>query len=282
MVRNRSSLVYFFLNKVLWAPILIKKKNSKTPVVLKNHRKKLTLKLFCVGPNPTKNLLGAVVTSRTRCRTSVKKNLLFLDTNTLPFFTSFGPTNQYFTSTNTVGLFFLKQCFLTVWLFNQKNTSKLIFTNSCLLNNLDNNKTTNLLVTSGFYDIWATLRSFKYLRTLNQPCSFLFQPTCLQKSNYFRFFFNNKEIMHVWYGTFRRLPKVRLLKQISLKVKPLSSLKTNTITYQNSKKKKLTYRQTTNYTFILLKLLQTILQALVIKLLTTYYQLAILGALLNL
>lgn len=88
--------------------------------------------------------------------------------------------------------------------------------------------------------------------------------------------------MYVWYGTFRRLPKAKLLKQISLKVKPLSSLKTNMITYQNSKKKKLTYRQMTNYTFILLKLLQTVLQALVIKILTTYYRLAILGAFLNL
>lgn len=273
MVRNRSSLVFFFLNKTRWVP-LQKTNVSLTPlVVLTNRRKKLSLKLYSLGPGSAQPLLARVLTLRTRTKNLIKSRLAVSDTSVIPFFNAFSRSNQYFLADSLLSLYFAKKKNLTLWLNHSLNTPRIVFTHPYAYT-VDSKKLLNTVL----FSIWAYLWNFKYFRTTNQTCSFLVSYCTNQRLPKVRFFKHFFYFASIWYNLFKYKNKYKTQKGCFYK-KPtkvldlLKTIKTSPI-IKYSPRRKAYQTKLANVTFTLVTILSLLFRTTLLKQLLGFYTIA--------
>ena len=214
MVRGRSCLGFYFFTRVGWfshkSPTWLSETvgSGDTPstatnnVMIKNHRKKLSLKLSYLSSGVPHKALGFTLTQRTRRRYGYKKNYLTLFNEILPFYDALTTTNQFFLKTVTVGTTYAKKSGLNIWLLNTGKDPKIILTSLYLIT-----ETLPPALESTICNVWLKLWRFKYFRTTSQSLTVLLRLKTPQAHGAWFFLKTYKEFFSFTLGAYRSAPR---------------------------------------------------------------------------
>nr|YP_011027860.1 hypothetical protein V3A03_mgp22 [Euplotes cristatus]UPM52070.1 hypothetical protein [Euplotes cristatus] len=184
MVRNRSSLGFFFLTKVYTRFVLLRRRRflcteQNPPSNYALHyvvgtgytplpslaRRRLYSRLLTVSSGTVAKLLSSFIARFFFTRYSAKHAQIYFRHTQLPYYISLQRSNQFIMVRNTRSLFTGRQLCLSIWVLVSGATARFIFTSlswgACLFG--------RARVRGFSFFVWALSWHFRYFRMSNQP-----------------------------------------------------------------------------------------------------------------